>query len=172
RPSSNALAAGLLARISGGVAKDRAYTAGLLQDIGEVVLDRVLVREALLVRAAIEHGASRLEAERSVLGLDHAEVGARLCERWGFPEVLVDAVRFHHEPESSRCDPLLTCFVHLGEQVTMKLSEALEPDAREKEPAHALHPGALTTARIDLETLEALAGVLSAEVEKARDFVE
>lgn len=170
RSISNALAASLLARVSGGVDKNRAYTAGLLQNIGEVVLDRFLVREALLVHGAIESGASRIEAERTVLGLDHAEVGARLCERWGFPEVLVDAVRFHHEPESSRCDPLLTCFVHLGEQVTMKLVEAREPGL--PEDAHALHHGALTTAGIDLATLDALAGVLAGEVEKAREFVE
>ncbi len=170
RSISNALAASLLARVSGGVDQNRAYTAGLLQNIGEVVLDRFLAREALLVHAAIESGASRIEAERAVLGLDHAEVGARLCERWGFPDVLVDAVRFHHEPESSRCDPLLTCFVHLGEQLTMNLADALQPDAH-GEP-HALHRSALTMAGMDLEALEALTSVLGAEVEKAREFVE
>jgi len=84
---------------------------------GELRIYQTLPEGRDMTMAMVEAGTARIEAERVVLGLDHAEVGARLCERWSFPDVLVDAVRFHHEPERATCDPVLACFVHLGEQL-------------------------------------------------------
>lgn len=165
---SNALAASLFARLSGTVDRNRAYTAGLLQNIGRLVLERHMVREEHLIESAVARGRSRIEAERDVLGLDHAEVGARLCERWNFPAVLVDTVRFHHEPERATCDPLLTCFVHLGEEVTLRSARESDPAVRE----YALAGTALARAGYEDNALENLRVLLACELERAREFVE
>jgi HD-like signal output (HDOD) protein len=165
---SNALAASLLARLSGSVDRNRAYTAGLLQNIGQVVLERFLQREEQEISRHVANGTPRIAAEREVLGLDHAEVGARLCERWNFPDVLVDAVRHHHEPERSTIDPLLTCFVHLGEQVTLRMMRADERKPR----GYELDGGALGIAKLELEALDGIAEVLAKEVEQAREFMD
>jgi HD-like signal output (HDOD) protein len=165
---SNALAASLLARLSGAVDRNRAYTAGLLQNIGQVVLERFLQREEHEISLRVAAGVSRIAAEREVLGLDHAEVGARLCERWNFPDVLVDTVRHHHEPDRATIDPLLTCFVHLGEQVTLRTMRADERKPR----GYELDGGALGIARLELEALDGIAGALAREVEQAREFME
>ena len=47
---------------------------------------------------AVAAGLSPLDAEREVLGVDHAEVGALIAEHWNLPEALVVAIRYHHRP--------------------------------------------------------------------------
>lgn len=165
---SNALAASLLARLSGTVDRNRAYTAGLLQNIGQVVLERHMCREESEITRLVETGTARIEAERLVLGLDHAEVGARLCERWSFPEVLVDAVRFHHEPERANADPVLACFVHLGEQVTLETAREQGAGLRD----YAMEDGALLRVGFEHDALVGIRDALIKEVEKAREFVD
>lgn len=78
---------------------DHAYTAGLLHDIGRMVLATQFAEpfEAALVYRA-EHDCSLREAEETVLGLDHAAVGHALAAHWKLPEVLQQAVASHHAP--------------------------------------------------------------------------
>ena len=77
-----------------------AFTAGLLHDIGKVVLNHILTPKLRAdIRARIsDEGRSRVEAEKIVLGADHAEIGGCLLRRWALPEVLVEAVANHHAP--------------------------------------------------------------------------
>lgn len=70
-----------------------AYTAGLLADIGKLVMDQVMSDASEEMDASIDAWDAR---ERTVFGLDHAEVSAQLCKRWGFPDDMVEAVRNHH----------------------------------------------------------------------------
>lgn len=167
RSVENALAASLLARLLGGVDKNRAYTAGLLQNLGLVVLDRFLrTHEPEIVRATAG-GQSRLAAEESVLGLHHAEVGALLAERWSFPDVLVDTIRFHHEPELATKDPLLAHVVHLADEV----AAALHAGRGAAETSAILRVSALSLEGIDAARLESLAEELALELQQAKEFV-
>ena len=79
---------------------DQAYTAGLLHDIGRLVLATQFAQayEATMVYRA-QHECSLTEAEEAVLGLDHAAVGHALTQHWKFPAVLQQAVALHHAPE-------------------------------------------------------------------------
>lgn len=93
-----------------------AYTAGLVHDIGKVVLNQVM-DEAKLVR--IREMLSRdhcalLEAERAVIGSDHAETGAYLLRSWGLPGSIVEAVAHHHSPVLSP-KPQLSAVIHLAD---------------------------------------------------------
>lgn len=72
-------------------------TAALLHDIGKILLARMLRPQ--LIPDAILHGEVITAAERSLLDLDHAEVGAALAAHWKLPEDIVTAVQLHHEPE-------------------------------------------------------------------------
>jgi len=92
-----------------------AFTAGLLHGAGKIVLGTfVEIDVAAILQLAYEDRVPFDEAERRVLGIDHAEVGALLLERWQFPEELVQAVRWQHHPENALADTLLTDLVHVA----------------------------------------------------------
>lgn len=95
-----AVAAHLLARAQSLRSRDEAFVAGLMHDVGKVVMnngDRVRFTEA--VRLSTEGGLESQEAEREVFGFSHLDVGALLVKRWGLPANLEQAVLLHHEPE-------------------------------------------------------------------------
>lgn len=77
-----------------------AFTAGLLHDIGKLILNQFLTPQTRTEIRAImtEKNCSRLDAERQVFGADHAEIGACLLQKWAVPEVVVEAVANHHGP--------------------------------------------------------------------------
>jgi putative nucleotidyltransferase with HDIG domain len=121
---TSALAARVLARRLEGEA-NLAFTAGLLHDIGKLVLGSFL--EASQKSVLEETGAlghSFVEAEKTILGVDHAEVGGRVLARWNFPEDLVSAVRCHHNPEQARPHERLAAYVHMGDIIAHCLGQA------------------------------------------------
>lgn len=95
-----------------------AYTAGLLHDIGKIVINHAIAHEVQeqmreLVRL---QDYSLLEAEMQVLGTDHAKVGARLLQKWGLPEVLIQATADHHQPVLTP-RPQLSAVVHAADTI-------------------------------------------------------
>ncbi len=92
------------------------YAAGLLHDIGMVVLDRTLgAGFGGILTKARETNRPLCEVERETLGTDHAEVGGRLLEVWRMPSVLSAAVGGHHDPLVQ--DSHAGRFVHLADFV-------------------------------------------------------
>lgn len=95
-----ASAAKRLAELAGDPAVDpeEAYVAGLLHDIGRILMFEVAPDELRRVEQSEWSDArSLIAAERSIVGLDHAELGASACARWGLPTRLVSIVRHHHD---------------------------------------------------------------------------
>lgn len=90
-----------------------AFTAGLLHDIGRLVLDAYFHED---FKAAMAHctaeDSTLLDAERAVLGVDHAQVGFELARRWKFPVSIQQAIRDHHQPEREQA--VLTDLVHVA----------------------------------------------------------
>lgn len=88
-------------RISPGLASaDHAFTAGMLHDIGRLVVASRLPELATKIEAhRVATGVPRIECERAVISATHAEVGAYLMGLWGLPKPVVEAIAFHHRPE-------------------------------------------------------------------------
>lgn len=94
------------------------FTAALLHDIGKIVLSEALEHVyAKLVEETQDQEHSLLEAEKRLLGVQHAEIGGRLLSRWKFPPALVSAVWFHHQPEGAKPHDRLASYVYLGNMV-------------------------------------------------------
>lgn len=101
-------------------ARERAFTAGLVHDIGKLLLNGPLKKELeqLPVGASPE---DLLAAENRILGFDHCLAGARLGESWNFPAALVDAIRWHHDPELAQAEPDLARAVAVANLMSCRL---------------------------------------------------
>jgi putative nucleotidyltransferase with HDIG domain len=103
-----------LADFTGRVSTDLAYTAGLLHDIGKVVLDQYMTSAYpfFYCRTQLD-GANLVSVEREAFGVSHTEIGGRLAASWSLHESLIDTVCWHHEPEQATVNPELTHLVYL-----------------------------------------------------------
>ena len=83
---------------------DDVYVGGMLHDMGQIVVAS-LHPELLerIGRVCRDKGIPSRMLESFSVGLNHAEVGALIAKKWNFPEQLVAAIRYHHEP--TRCPP-------------------------------------------------------------------
>ena len=109
------LAAELAARNAGTTAPDHTFTAGLLCSIGKLVLGKFLEVDAgPILELAAGENLSFEQAERRLLGIDHAELGAMLLARWELPESIVVCVRWHLDPCSAPERDLALDLVHMG----------------------------------------------------------
>ncbi|MGH2569701.1 MAG: HDOD domain-containing protein, partial [bacterium] len=96
-----AVTARLLAEREGWAAKEEAFTAGLLHDIGKVVIDQYAPKHSAAILQRVEAGEDPRSAEREVLGVDHTKIGAWIAERWHLPKALCAVIEHHHEPDEA-----------------------------------------------------------------------
>ena len=93
-----------------------AFTAGLLHDMGKIILNEYVADAYAEIAAAVARGGTTfVEAEQDVLGITHAEVGARVAERWELPAEIVRCIRYHHDPGALDAPDPLVDTVHVAD---------------------------------------------------------
>ena len=108
---------------------ETAFTAGLLHDLGTLVLVTRFPAEHALVRSHRQaHDCQMAEAELAVIGIDHAQVGSALAAYWKFPEAIQQAVADHHAIERLEAGGLPLA-VHMANAVALALDLAGVDDA-------------------------------------------
>jgi putative nucleotidyltransferase with HDIG domain len=95
-------------------AAEEIFTAALLHDVGKLVLGAFVKDEFEEIEKAITPELSFEQAEIIVLGTNHAEVGAQILTRWSLPSNIVNAVRWHHNPESADRTDIMLDIVHVA----------------------------------------------------------
>ena len=79
---------------------DDVYVSSLLHDLGQVVIEFLHPDLLESIRNfTVDRGITAEMFEKFTIGLHHAEIGARIAEHWNFPDQLISAIRYHHEPE-------------------------------------------------------------------------
>ena len=139
-----ALSGQALARCLGGN-PDAGFTVGLLHDIGQLALAFMVPQRYAEVHAYQEAEDLPIEeAERKLLGTDHAHVGAMLAEKWLFAPDIVQAIAHHHNPALNK-GPGLTGVAHMADAISHALG--LSESSWESVPAtppdvwNAMFPG-------------------------------
>jgi putative nucleotidyltransferase with HDIG domain len=122
-----AMIAEKIARMTEKASSSAAYTAGLLHDIGKVVLDQYITgADPMLYREFQGRQSEIIDVEIRVLGMDHTRVGELLARNWSLPAALTDAIRFHHQPEASLNNVPLTTIVYLADLLMSRFHSGLE----------------------------------------------
>lgn len=105
------------------------FTASLLKDIGKVVLnDYIKSTQSEIFERLDKQQMSFTEAEEAVFGIDHAELGARVAEKWNFNFALVDLIRHHHTPLDSEIPDLSACVVYIADTICMMIGVGVGSD--------------------------------------------
>jgi putative nucleotidyltransferase with HDIG domain len=105
-------------------ASDFVFTAGLLHDVGKLAVGAFLEEDFAALRPLLdEEPITFFEAEQTVLGADHAEIGARLAAAWGLPAAIAAASRWHHAPDNapSEAPQQLIDLIHVADNLAHSL---------------------------------------------------
>ena len=95
---------------------EKAYLAGIVHDIGEVVLSYYQPESFSKILTAIKERPVRLiDMELEEFGTTHNEIGYCIAEKWNFQEAYKEVVLYHHSPREAASDPVLCAIVNLAD---------------------------------------------------------
>jgi HD-like signal output (HDOD) protein len=115
---STAALASLIAKEYKIETKGREFTAGLLHDLGKIVLVQCFPAELEKTRRLIHRtGTSDTHAESEIVGIPHGDIGGLLAERWNLPHEYIDVLKFHHAPEVARLNQKLVAVVRFADLI-------------------------------------------------------
>ncbi len=152
---------------------DAEYTAALLHDMGKIVLDQFFHAEyAEAQQLERAEGILSIEAERRILGADHAEIGAWLAETWSLPPAICEAIRHHHHPWLATDHRALAGVICVSDQLAKAIADE---SLREMLNHHLIHDPVwelLATGNPEIHRLDiaAFTAELEDNIERARYF--
>ncbi len=116
----HSIACGVAARMLAGKLRYRvqgeAFAAGILHDIGKLILSQYFTDEFAQILALVRDEDLYIgKAEEQVLGLTHSEIGHWLAEKWNLPDKLVSAIAYHHTPGRLERGAELPSLIHLAD---------------------------------------------------------
>jgi putative nucleotidyltransferase with HDIG domain len=150
-----------------GIEPGAAFTTGLLHDIGKRFLSSFVASDfkKIMDRTYID-GLSFMAAEHEVLGMDHAELGSMIMQKWDFPEEMILAVKLHHDPQALDKDPL-TALLALANTLVISLGVGVGADGL----SGAMQGEGLKRFKISAVELDRYMVNLLLEMEKAEEMM-
>jgi HD-like signal output (HDOD) protein len=110
------VAARMLSKNSASRYAGEAFVAGLLHDMGKMMLNRYFGAELVEVLKTAENENYDLDmAESEILGVGHGYVGSWLAENWNLPPIICDAVKYHHAPWDAKVEPAFVATITVAD---------------------------------------------------------
>lgn len=98
-----------------------AYTAGLLKDIGKVILDQYILDYRENILELMSKGElDYLDAEEEILGFNHCQIGAGIAEKWNLSKELIEAIEHQHRPLKASVNVELVSIIHIADLIVLK----------------------------------------------------
>ena len=98
------------------------FTAALLKDIGKAILEQYVGGSLQKIQELVSEGKSSFrEAEKAVIGIDHAELGAMVAQVWQFSPKMVEIIGNHHQPGEAFLAKKETAIVHASDALCMMM---------------------------------------------------
>jgi len=147
--------------------REAVFVAGLLHDIGQLVIYHLLPDLSRQTLEACLDGPMELEsqeAERDIIGFDHAEVGGELAHRWALPTNLQESIAYHHDPGQAVQNRVETAIVHIANSV----ATLAELDATDLGHAPRIHDIAWELTGLDASIIEPTVASVKAQIGGAR----
>jgi putative nucleotidyltransferase with HDIG domain len=127
------------------------FTAGLLHDVGKVVLGLFVEEKFEEIMEVVEkQDVSFRAGEKMVLGIDHAEMGGEMARLWNFPDSLRMSIAYHHLDRPEAFAEELILLVYLADQLALMVGEDLGPDGL----VYTGHPEVLSHFKLQEPDLE------------------
>lgn len=161
-----ATGARILAKLKMPMRAEELYVAGMMHDVGLLVMDRFHPLELdKAVGYATDEGMRLHEAENLLFGFDHSKLGGVLAKQWGLSEVVIDAVQYHHQPDMDENNGSSTAIVALANILAHQCGLTNNVPSMDIEVDEML----LETVGMPAEQLEVIKNVIAQEVARAEE---
>ncbi len=151
---------------------EEAFVAGLLQNLGVLILVRAYPEKYRLVEQTLKQEAlEREQIELRLIGADHTYIGSEVARHWGFPETLVLALRYHGDPQACQSESVehkrLCQVVHLAEVLSLAYN-CSDP----RQYVDRFTKCAVQTLGLDEGILDGLIETIHEEIAQVADFFD
>jgi putative nucleotidyltransferase with HDIG domain len=113
------------------------FTAALLHDVGKMVLGRYVKQDLDAIDGEELQNMPFEQVERSMFGIDHAEIGANILKKWLFPPTIISAVRWHHDPDAAPKPSHLIDIVHIADVLCLMSGIGMGREGLQYQPSLA-----------------------------------
>ncbi len=152
---STASIAQYIARAIAYAEPEEAYLAGLLHDIGKLLLDQYVSADYQQIVLVMRQKKVHLwQVEEALFGIDHSAVGGLMAKKWNFPSKLIAAIGYHHAPDVAQGSQTLPAIVNLASASAPVYSPMLVENAFPGSGQKAIHPSTLQILQFEPKTLE------------------
>jgi len=161
------VASNMIAKKLGLPESEEIATAGLLHDIGKVIINsKCKEAESEIRRIMSEKQIYLLEAEHEVIGTNHAEVGGWLARNWFLPDKLTEPINCHHNVEASVHHRIKTSVVHLADVLVKASGFCYSADKY----VPLIQQTAWGTLRLSMQIIDELVGDLAEKLVEVKNF--
>ncbi|MCP3939898.1 MAG: HDOD domain-containing protein [Desulfobacteraceae bacterium] len=144
------------------------FTAALLKDIGKTILDRFILNSFHKISDLVTHeNLSFMEAEKKIIGVDHAELGGMIAKIWKFSPKMVKIIRNHHLKDIAQAKDKDVAVVYLADCICMMLGMGGNADGL----AYRFHEDAMNLLGISADDITKIIVSFTCQMQEVEDLL-